>query len=134
MKRGVWKSGDPFVWWTGGALAVSLIMVIGLVGLILASGLGFFWPSDLTLFKLRDGMAVLGEVAQTQAIPHLEGKTRTQVKKGNRDLGQADFVWIDDDTIVGRETPADAAMIERLEWGNFYGTPVELKEGGASIA
>jgi ABC-type phosphate transport system auxiliary subunit len=26
-----WKSGDPFVWLTGGALALSLIMVAGLV-------------------------------------------------------------------------------------------------------
>ncbi len=35
-----WKSGEPFIWLTGGALALALLLVAGLVALILASGLG----------------------------------------------------------------------------------------------
>jgi len=30
----VWRSGEPFIWLTGGALALSLIMVAGLVVLV----------------------------------------------------------------------------------------------------
>ena len=41
MRREVWsrfwKSGDPFVWLTAGALATSVLMIGGLVGLILVN-------------------------------------------------------------------------------------------------
>ena len=45
--RQLWRSGEPFIWLTGGALAGSLLLVAGLIGLILANGLGFFWPKDV---------------------------------------------------------------------------------------
>ena len=40
----LWSGGEPFIWLTGGALALSLLLVAGLIGLILVNGLGFFWP------------------------------------------------------------------------------------------
>jgi ABC-type phosphate transport system auxiliary subunit len=42
--RRFWRSGEPFVWLTGGALA--LIMVAGLIGIILANALGFLARRD----------------------------------------------------------------------------------------
>jgi phosphate transport system permease protein len=45
--RRFWKTGDPFIWLTGGALTFALAMVAGLVGLVLVNGLGFFWPRDV---------------------------------------------------------------------------------------
>ena len=44
----IWKSGDPFVWLTGVALMFSLLMIAGLLWLIMAKGLGFFWPTAVT--------------------------------------------------------------------------------------
>jgi phosphate transport system permease protein len=131
--RKFWKSGDPFVGWTGGALALSLIMVAGLVGLILVNGLGFFWPSNVHKFLLKDGV-VLGEIAQTKTAADAGGRAETQIKQGNRDLGGADFVWIDDARFVARETPSDAVVVERREWGNFYGFYKELRDKGAVVA
>ena len=40
--RQLWHSGEPFIWLTGGALAFALVLVLGLLGLIVANGLGFF--------------------------------------------------------------------------------------------
>ena len=53
--KAFWRSGDPFVWLAGAMLALSLLMVAGLVLLILVNGLGFFWPRDLERFTLDGG-------------------------------------------------------------------------------
>jgi len=138
--RNFWKSGEPFVWLTGGALALSLIMVAGLVLLVMANGLGFFWPSPIVRLTLADGTIQMGEVTDREAIPTPGaapgGPTqfRIQLKVGNRDLYGADFVWVDEPKIVKRETPAEAVMIQRREWGNLYGVITELKEGGQAAA
>jgi hypothetical protein len=122
-----WKSGDPFVWLTGGALALSLIMVAGLVYLVLAYGLGFFWPSEILRLTLKDGTVLLGELADREKIPQPGAASgtldryRIKLKVGNRDLYGADFTWVDEDTIDKREAPANAVLIERREWGTSTG-------------
>src|SRR3972149_451139 len=60
MKR-LWKSGEPFIWLTGGALALALLLVAGLVALILANGLGLFWPRDVVRMTLADGKVMTGQ-------------------------------------------------------------------------
>jgi phosphate transport system permease protein len=135
-----WKSGDPFIWLTGGALAVALIMVAALVSLILWSGLGFFWPTDVTRLWLADNTVVMGQIVEREAIPQpgaLPGtpeKHRMKIKQGNRDLYGADFVWIDDAAIVRRDEPPQAVVIERREWGNFYGFIKEVRDHGQVVA
>ena len=48
MKMKTWvKSGDPWIWMIGGALGISLIMVVGLLTLIAVRGFSHFWPSPL---------------------------------------------------------------------------------------
>ena len=69
MKHKVLRSGEPWVWLTGGALAFALLMVIGLLGLILYNGLGFFWPADLHQFTLKDGSVTLGRITAREIIP-----------------------------------------------------------------
>jgi phosphate transport system permease protein len=139
MKR-FWKSGDPFIWLTGGALALSLIMVAGLVILVLANGLGFFWPSPIVRLTLTDGTELMGQVTQREKIPQpgappgTPDRYRIQVKVGNRDLYGADFVWVDDAKIARRGLPAEAILIERWEWGNLYGTISAVREGDRQVA
>jgi phosphate transport system permease protein len=135
-----WKSGDPFVWLTGGALALSLIMVAGLVYLVLAHGLGFFWPSDILRVTLTDGRVLLGQledrekIPQPGAAPGTPDRYRIKLKVGNRDLYGSDFVWVDEESIATQELPTDAVLIERREWGNLYGTIKEVRDKEQVVA
>jgi phosphate transport system permease protein len=136
----LWRSGEPFIWLTGGALALSLIMVAGLVLLVLVNGLGFFWPKDIVLLTLTDGKQVMGQVMEQEAIPQPGApagtlpKYRIKIKQGNRDLYGADFVWVDEDQIAKREWPREALALERREWGTLIGTLKEVKDGGKAVA
>jgi phosphate transport system permease protein len=129
--------GRAFTWMCGGALALNLLLALGLVLLIAFYGLGFFWQKPLVLVTLRDGTQLLGEVHGTEARPAGEGgegARRTRLKIGNRDVYGLDFRWVDDDQIVSRSEPRDAVLLERFEWGNFYGTPRELRHGDTVLA
>ncbi len=138
--RKLWRSGDPFVWLTGAALACSLIMVAGFVLLVLVNGMSFFWPSDLVRLALTDGQVVLGQVTEREAIPEpgapagTPRKYRLQLKQGNRDLYGADFVWVDEAKIARRETPPEALAVERREWGHLYGEIRAVREGDRVVA
>jgi phosphate transport system permease protein len=138
--RNFWKGGEPFIWLTGGALAFALIMVAGLLTLIVWSGLGFFWPTDVTRFSLADGTVVLGQVMEREVIPQpgapigTPARYRLKVRQGNRDLYGADFIWIDESQIVGRQEPPQAVVIERREWGNLYGFIKEVRDHGQVVA
>ena len=134
--RRFWKSGDPFIWLTGGALAFSLLMILGFITLILVKGLGQFWPADLVLLHLKNSQLVLGEVWDHELVPQFESGTgeseryRLRVKTGNRDLYPLDFRWIEESDIGSRSHPEDALALERTEWGNFYGFFKSLKVDG----
>lgn len=47
VKRSWYASGSPFVWLNGGALAISLVMVIGTLFWILFNGFDHFWPKKV---------------------------------------------------------------------------------------
>jgi phosphate transport system permease protein len=138
--KNFWKSGDPFIWLTGGALALALLMVAGLILLILLNGMGFFWPNDVVRLSLADGKVVLGEIVAREDIPQPGAPPgtpvdyRVKVKQGNRELYGVDFLWIDEAQIVQRETPLEAVVIERREWGNFYGFLHAIQEGDRVVA
>jgi phosphate transport system permease protein len=132
MKR-LWRSGEPFIWLTGGALAVALLMVAGLIGLILVNGLAFFWPSDVRRVTLEDGKVLTGQPADREAIPGKPGQYRIKLKVGNRDLYGADFVWVDENRIRERALPPEVAVLERTEWGVLIGTIKEVREAGRVV-
>ncbi|MGH7365586.1 MAG: phosphate ABC transporter permease PstA [Candidatus Rokuibacteriota bacterium] len=130
----LWKSGEPFIWLTGGALAVALLMVAGLIALILYNGLGFFWPSNVLRVALTDGTVLTGQLADREPVPDRAGEYRIKLKVGNRDIYGADFRWVDESRIARREHPAGVAVIERTEWGVLIGTIEELRDGGRVLA
>jgi phosphate transport system permease protein len=132
--RKLWRSGEPFIWLTGGALALALIMVAGLIGIILANALGFFWPAAIVRLTLGNGKTLAGSVVERERIPGAAGRYRIKLKVANRDLYGADFVWVDEPEITGRTRPADVAVIERTEWGLLIGTITALREGDRVIA
>jgi phosphate transport system permease protein len=112
-------SGEFFIWGCGAGLSLSLFMIAGLLLLILLNGFGYFWPADLIELTLKDGKHVVGQLAGEEVSP--KGVPRIRIKIGNRDLYGLDYRWIDTHQIVERATPADLVMVERREWGNFYG-------------
>lgn len=122
-----------FTWLCGGALAVCVLLVLVLMGILAVNGFGYFWQKPVDLVVLDDGTALMGEIHDREEIDEGDGPTgrfRIRMKLGNRDLTGSDFRWIDQDRIVDQSRPADALVLERMEWGNFYGSPVELRRDG----
>ncbi|MBI3028145.1 MAG: phosphate ABC transporter permease PstA [Candidatus Rokubacteria bacterium] len=130
----LWRSGEPFIWLTGGALALALLLVAGLVGLILVNGLGFFWPKDVVRLALADGTTRTGQIVEREPVPGKAGQFRIKLKVANRDLYGADFQWLEEGQVLRREYPGDAVVIERVEWGPLIGVVKELREGGKPVA
>ncbi|MDR4506334.1 MAG: phosphate ABC transporter permease PstA [Candidatus Scalindua sp.] len=126
----LFKNGDPYIWLTAGTLAISILMITGLIALILVKGLGMFWPHRLVQYTLKDGTAVMGEIAKKESVPDKKDFYRTKLKVGNREVYALDFRWIENQNIVSQEYPQSALTIERDEWGNMYGFFKGLKVDG----
>jgi phosphate transport system permease protein len=128
------RKGEPMIWLAGSGLAVSLLLIFGLLALVAVRGLGFFWPRPLVLVETADGTRVLGEILTREPVPDAkDGAHRIRVKIANRDLNGLDFRWIDEKEIVRRDTPANALLLERQEYGNFHGFLQDLRRGDETI-
>lgn len=144
------KSGAPWIWLNGGAVALSMIMVVGLLGLIAVRGFGHFWPSDLMQTQAVDkngvSQAVLGELVRNETIPTVVARdngytvpdgvelvTRHLIKQGNREFG-SDFRWYLDVGMGEWKYPENAISVERREWGDFMGFPVAVLENGEVVS
>ncbi|MGH7807948.1 MAG: phosphate ABC transporter permease PstA [Thermodesulfobacteriota bacterium] len=138
--KNFWKSGDPFVWLTGGALVLSLLMIAGLLFLIMAKGLGFFWPSNIAQITLNDETKLLGQIRAKEEIPKpgapigTPERRRIQLQIGNRDIYGLDFKWVDEDQVKSIDYPQDAVLLERREWGNMYGFVKKVIVDGNMVA
>lgn len=146
-----WKSGAPWIWLNGGAVTLSMIMVFGLLFLILVRGFGSFWPHAVLMSTYSlpgtETVPVIGELRRSETLTAASMRdagvaipedqlivTRHLVKMGNRDVTGKDFVYFIDDFMTPWEFPPEVAVLERREWGDFYGKPVRLLESGNTIA
>jgi len=149
------ESGSPWIWANAGAVAISLVMVVGLLMLLAIRGMVHFWPSDVMRASYTvpnasgetQSVEIIGELVERETvsasqiiasgIPVTEtsaGYERTLVKLGNRDLTGADFRWVLNDYIHDTDYPPDIIALERFEWGNFYGFLREIKQDEDTIA
>ncbi|HVF62125.1 MAG TPA: phosphate ABC transporter permease PstA [Thermoanaerobaculia bacterium] len=131
------RLGRSFTWLCGGALALNLLLVIGILVLLALNGLGYFWQKDLAELTLRDGRKLLGEIWEVERTParrDVPAVARLRIKTGNRDVDGLDFAWIEDEDVVRQASPPEAVLLERLEWGNFHGYFVELRHGARVLA
>ena len=140
--RNLFKTGEVFIWFTGFGLAVTLLMVSGLLVLILLKGSDYYYPSKLASVSTVDGKNYLGQIVREEKIPKTnlpdslrnENLERYNLKIANRDIYGLDFKWIEQPEIKSITYPNDAAVLERMEFGNFNGYPVKfLKESKTII-
>ncbi len=114
-------------WLAGAALVAALSLLVGLVAVVVLVSAGFFWPRPILELHLRDGGVVLGEEWGRDDDPATPQGRRLRIKIGNRDIFSLDFRWVREADVVARRTPADAWLLERREYGNFYGFPQALR-------
>ncbi|WP_303906314.1 phosphate ABC transporter permease PstA [Thiohalomonas denitrificans] len=141
------REGTPWIWLNAGAVSISIIMVAGLLLLIAYQGLGHFWPKAVLETDYRqpggDRVRVIGEIHDTESVPverftgtgveFPEGQemvTRLLVKTGNRDVGGLDFRWLVESRMEDVRYPDQLMVLERREWGNFYGFIKSVREQG----
>lgn len=148
------SSGTPFVWLNAGAVAISILMVVGLLGLLTVRGMAHFWPTDVMQANYAPPVAfgsvmsteVLGEKVETESVSSIQIASsgipvdesiptyeRELVKLGNRDVTGADFAWLLSRYISDIRYPANVVVLERREWGNFYGFLSGVKESGERV-
>lgn len=145
-KSSLFAAGEPLIWLTGGALAACAFMVAGLLLLVLAKGLGTFWPSPLVRVELVDGQTFTGEITRDEYFKpspeqlaamsdkvrqralaeaaENDGLLRRQLfRTGNYKLTQSHFSWVSVCEIEKVNEPTWMMLMERLEWGIFVGEP-----------
>ncbi len=152
MIREWFKTGAPWVWLNAAAVSLSLIMVFGLLTLIAVRGLGHFWPANVASIAYvenanEQAITIIAEMVDQQVLkPELAeaagytpeqaaaGLTQYLVKTGNRDVSGLDFRWLLGKDIKQTEYPENLMVLERREWGNFYGYLETIKEEGKVVA
>ncbi|APG27739.1 phosphate ABC transporter, permease protein PstA [Syntrophotalea acetylenivorans] len=115
-----WRRGEHCVWGTAAALTLTLLLALVLIVVVIVNGLGVFWPSAVAEAQLADGSRLMGEVIRREPVYRGEGE-RLQFKVGNRELYGLDFRWVDESDISRLAHPDNAVVLEREEYGNFYG-------------
>lgn len=146
------KSGTPWIWMNAGAVSIAVIMTLGLLAIIAVRGLAHFWPADVIVADYSmpgaEMRVLAGEVVQAEEVPrarlaasglpvNVEGgefMTRELLKVGNREVYGADFSWVVGEWLSNQHTPAELMVLERREWGNFYGYLLNVKEAGQLVA
>ncbi len=135
------RSGSPYVWTTAGAVSIAVLIVGALLLLIAARGLPHFWPADVVFAQYQPpeiaAEPVMAEIIESAGVTaaRLKNVSRTEyerllLKVGNRDLSGADFRFALSDWLVERRYPEDIIVLERLEYGNFYGTLKAVRQAG----
>ncbi|MGR9088009.1 MAG: phosphate ABC transporter permease PstA [Gammaproteobacteria bacterium] len=151
MIKSWFKSGNPWVWLNAAAVSSCLIMIVGVLSLTAVRGIGHFWPHVVYRFSYQEAggqlQTLIGEHIDTTVTPAAMAKAagfalaegedtlvQYQIKTGNRDVTGNDFRWIQERQIRQRESAPELMVLERREWGNFYGLLVSVKENGTVVA
>ncbi len=151
--------GEPWIWLTGAALGLSILMIIGLLLLVIWQGLTTFWPVPITQIKLADGEVVMGEefrddwftpgealmtgldddqrkLVEEQKASHKGEIHRRLIRSANFDLSGLHFTWVSDYEVMpeGEDMPKWAVIMERMSWGRFFGFPKAFEIDGKVMA
>lgn len=154
----LYAQGEPAIWLTGGALGICLAMIIGMLLLIVLQGARTFWPSPIIHVEFHTGETYMGEVTRTEQFTpdeaglaevaperldevraELEAQDdgtalRRLIRTGNNELTGTHFHWVSEFRIERESRPEWALLLERREWGRFYGFPIGFEVDGEMIA
>ncbi|CAM3887310.1 Phosphate transport system permease protein PstA [Vibrio aerogenes CECT 7868] len=146
------KSGEPWVWLTGGAVSLSLLAALGLLLLIGWKGLTYFWPSALWEWHSIAGERIIGQlydkdVVLASRLPALQKKdrqtmgeepahtlTRLHIKVANRDIYPSDFISLTENEIASVSLAYGWAVIDREYYGQFFGRPEGYLKADGTLA
>jgi phosphate transport system permease protein len=130
---------------------MAVVMTLGLLLLLAVRGLGHFWPAPLIEARYsvpgQPSQVLVGERVQQERVPRerLKGAglpvpeggefmSRELFKVGNREVNGIDFTWVVGEWLKQPATPPALMVLERREWGDFYGYLVSVKQGGRVVA
>jgi len=136
--------GEPLLWLMGLSLTLCVVMIVGLLSMIAYQGFTTFWPQPIDKVTLIDGGKFLGIPMRDEPFDpgEIESKHLSQVRPiasgdafdgdgrpirrlyrtGNKEIG-APFRWVTLADIKSVERPPLATMLERNEWGVWFGEP-----------
>ena len=128
--------GEPVMWLMGGAQVMCLAMILGLVALVVVQGSRTFWPDRIDRVELANGSAFLGIETARETLAGIEGevRSRTLYRVGNRDVSGTPFRWVGDGDVTKVTRPADAVLVERMDWGVFIGMPESITKESETLA
>ncbi len=148
------RDGTPWIWFNAGAVTISIVMVAGLLLILMVRGLSHFWPHDVmraiysppSSGAIDQVMEIIGEFVERESVSAIELTTsgipvseeqelydRELFKFGNRDLTGADFGWILNEFVTEISYPESLFVLERRQWGNFYGYLTAIKQAGEIV-
>jgi phosphate transport system permease protein len=157
LRTSLLAHGEPMLWLTGGALALALTMIAGLLALVFLQGFDTFWPVPLVEVRLATDKTYLGEVTRDDdyrpseavlaALPAdvtVQARARLAAtdgmahrrlfRTGNFELTQTHFHWVGDILIAEELQPEWAVVVERLTKGRAYGVPERFELAGEVAA
>jgi phosphate transport system permease protein len=111
MKR---RGGDATTWLLGGATALCLAALVGLIGLLATAGLAPLWPAPVSEVQLRDGEILLGEIVAVET-----GAIALRTSEIDR-IGEA-YRRIPNTDIVLRSQPPDAIVVTLVDGRRLFG-------------
>ena len=128
--------GEPKIWLTGGMLVICLAMIVGLLSLIVISGLATFWPGPIDWLLLSDSQMDIGEPQRTEIRTDGGGKVGNSepvlpsrfYRTANFDITNRHYRWFEPAELsaVGIVRPEWAMLIERQSWGRMLALPSRL--------
>lgn len=133
------SAGEAGVWLSSMGLSIGLLLVLGLLGLIAVNGLSVFWPKPLLRVTLQSDSASVVE-GQTIVAGLLTGardrmlpaprtaapQREWRLQIGNKDVYGQGFRYIVTDDALRTDYPANALVLERMEYGPAIGIPLTL--------
>ncbi|GHD29035.1 phosphate ABC transporter permease PstA [Parahalioglobus pacificus] len=139
--------GEPLLWFNASGVTLSLLLVGALLYLLTANGLAHFWPKPLYSLSVAatgtDGSEneseptkrLYVERVRTEVSTHATGEQRsTLFRRGNRDRGDGEFVWVNDENVVSLSRPAELVRVLREAWGPAYGELQSLETPRGTVA
>jgi ABC-type phosphate transport system permease subunit len=140
--------GESLIWLSGGALTVSLFMILGILLLVACQGMQTFWPKAVVQIQTLTKQTIVGEILNTESyVPTadtLTGEISAELQAGveqqllaNKGQSRRRLVrlsrlgsesgknqWVSDFVVQEETTPEWLVVIERLSGGRIYGQPV----------